>query len=88
MEVIACRLQFAGLCHKKIGRNDTASTDNIQFVLVEDARRNAAQHELLSFEENGMAGVRTARKTSHDVVSGREDVHNLSLSLVAENDAK
>ena len=87
LEVVAGAFQFHGLGHEEVGGNDTTVADDVQLALVEDARGDAAEHELLAFEDDGVSGIGTTGKSCHNVVAWGEYVYNLTFSFVAEDDA-
>ena len=87
-EFVASGLQFVRLGHEEVGSNHAAVTYDVDFLLVEDARGNAAQHKLLAVEDDGVSRIRAAGKACHHVVAGRKVVHHFTLALVAEYDAQ
>ena len=87
-EVVAGGFQLAGFLHEEVGRDDAAVANDVELALVEDSAGNAAEHELLSLEDDGVSGVRTACKACNNVVPGCEHVHHLAFSFVAEDDAE
>ena len=80
--------EFFGLGHEEVGGNDAAVADDVDFPFVEDARRNGAQHEFLSFKDNGVSGVGTARKTGHHIVARSKVVDYLTFAFIAKYDAQ
>ena len=87
-DVVAGGFEFAGFCHEEVGRDDAAVAYDVRFAFIEDARRNGAQHEFLSVEDNGVAGVGASGKAGDYVVARREEIHDLAFAFVAENNAQ
>ena len=87
-DVVAGGLEFAGFCHEEVGRDDATVAYDVDFAFIEDARRNGAQHEFLSVEDNCVAGVGTSGKAGDYIVARREEIHDLAFAFVAENNAQ
>ena len=87
-KLVAGSFELVSLSHEKVGRNDAAVADDVYLSLVENARGNGTQHEFLTIEDDGVAGVGAACEASYYVVAGGEEVHHFALAFIAENDAK
>ena len=88
LEVVSCSLKFLSLSHKQVGSNHTAVADDIELTLIEYTAGDAAEHELLTFEYNGVSGIRTACKTGYDIILGGETVDDLTFTFVTKNNAQ
>ena len=88
VQVVACRFKLLGLGHEEVWSDDASVADDVELPLVENARGDAAQDELLAIEDDGVAGVWTACEACHYVVFGCEDVHHLAFAFVSEDDAQ
>lgn len=49
-ELIACSFEFLGFSHEKIWGYHATIADDIDFLLVKNARGDGTQHKLLSIE--------------------------------------
>ncbi len=87
-ELVASGFELMSLSHEEVGSNDATITYDVHLTLVEYARGNGTQHEFLTVEDNGVAGVGATGETCYHVVTGGEIVHHLALAFIAENDAE
>ena len=85
---ISSSLEFMSFSHEEVGSDDAAVADDVDFLFVEDTRRNGAEHEFLAIEDDGVSGVRAASKTSYHVIVRGEEIHHFSFAFVAEDDAQ
>ena len=88
LEVVASFFEFTGFLHEEVWSNDTAVTDDVELAFIEDAAGNAAEHKLLSFEDDGVSSVWPACEAGYYIIIRGEHIHYLSFSFVAEDDAE
>ena len=86
-ERVAGILQFASLGHEEVGGNDAAVANDVDFTLVKDSGGDGAEHEFFAIEDDGVAGVRAARKACHYIVARSEIIHHFTFAFVAEDNA-
>ena len=87
-EFVTGSFQFVSLSHKEVGSNDATITNDIDFTLVENARGDGTEYELLSVENDGVSGIRSTGKTCHHVVTRCKVIYYFSFALISENDTK
>ena len=71
------------LVHEEVRSEHHAIADNVHLTTLEDTRWNRAQHILLAFELQRVAGIRTTLETGHHIVLGGQHVDHLTFSLIA-----
>jgi len=83
VDVDAVPDQFVDLGEKRLGIDDHAVADHAHHAVVEDARRNQVQHELLAADVDRVAGVVAALVTRHPLEARRHQIDDLALALVS-----
>ena len=79
---------LAGFLHEEVGSNHTTIANDVELAFVEDATRNGPQHKLLTFKDDGVSRIRAACIPCNYVISRSENIHDLTFTFVAENDAQ
>ena len=87
LEVVAGSLQLLGFLHEEVGSNDAAIANDVELAFIKDAARNAAEHKLLAFKDDGVSGVRSSGETRHDIILRCKHIYDFTFSFVAEYDA-
>ena len=87
-QIIASLLQFLRLSHEQVWGNDASITDDIQFSFIKDARRNASQHEFLTFKDNCVASIGTTSKACYNIILRGKVVNHFTLSFVSKHNAQ
>ena len=83
LQIVTALLQILGLIHKEVGGKHHAVTDNVHFVTLENARWNGTKHILLSLKFERVSCVRTSLETGYNVIAWRQNIHDLTLTLVS-----
>src|SRR6185436_9948409 len=76
--------QLLDLLEQRLRIDDHAVANGAHHAVVEDARRNQVQHELLAADIDRVAGVVAALITRHPLEARRHQIDDLSLAFVAE----
>jgi hypothetical protein len=75
-------LEVAQLLEERVGVDHHAVAEHALHFVVEDARGDQPQREVLVAEADGVAGVVAALETGHDVERRAQEVDDLPLPLV------
>ena len=75
--------KFVDFILEDLGVDDYAVADDVDTFFVKDTGRNGVKYEFLSVELDGMTGIRSALKTSYDVIMRCEGIDDLTFTFVA-----
>ena len=82
MEIMAACLECLCLVHEEIGSQHHTIADDIHLATLEDTRGNRAQHILLTFELQRMAGIRTTLEACNHIVLRGQHIDHLTFSFI------
>ena len=82
-QIMTALLQVLGFSHEQIGSQHHAVTDNVHLSSLEDTGGNTAKHILLTFELQGMSGIRTTLKTSYYIITRSQNIDHLTFTFIA-----
>ena len=87
-DVHALGLDGLDLVHQDDRVDDDAVADDVHRIRAENAGGDGVEHEAVPVEHEGMARVGTALEAGDHLVTGRQDVDDLALALVAPLEAE
>ena len=80
---MAALFQCLGFIHEEIGSQHHTIANDIDLTSLEDTRGDRAQHVLLAFELQRVAGIRTALKTGNNIILRGQHVDHLTFTFIA-----
>ena len=75
--------QFLYLLLKDAGLDEHTVAYKVDFILVENARRDDMKHMLHAVELESVTGVGAALETGNNIIVGGEDINDFTFALVA-----
>ena len=80
---MAALFQCLGFVHEEVGSQHHTIADDIDLTTLKDTRGDRAQHVLLAFELQRVAGIGTALKTGNNIILRGQHIDHLAFSFIA-----